>query len=233
VDNFAAGFLRAGARAVLADAHSSLGYELRAVLRGRGNLVRAWRRDADYNHHERRFGSRRTPGFTVYMDPDSRSNGFYRSLVTTPRFSPRHIRRPSTHPKQYLFALPETKVMLRATPSVKASSKGTVAAGAKLRVIGRLVHDRAGRAWVPVRTGAGRNGYVAGWLARIGGPGKATMRVKMHAHASSRSRSYGTLSRGARFRVVGTWSDAKHHVWLKIRLRSGRVGWVASYTVRA
>ena len=91
-DNFAAGFLDAGAAAVVADGHTSLVYEL-AVLFGRGQtLLGAWTSDPDTNGHVRSFASRRTPGTTVRLDPDRRNKGFYRSLVSRPRVSTAGIR---------------------------------------------------------------------------------------------------------------------------------------------
>ena len=91
-DNFAAGFLDAGAAAVVADGHTSLVYEL-DVLFGRGQtLLDAWSSDPDTNGHVRSFASRRTPGTTVRLDPDRRNKGFYRSLVSRSRVSTAGIR---------------------------------------------------------------------------------------------------------------------------------------------
>ena len=69
VDNFAAGFLDAGAGAVLADGHTDLSYELRVVLRNHGDLIAAWRADSDAHHHERKFSSIRSPGYITFLDP--------------------------------------------------------------------------------------------------------------------------------------------------------------------
>ena len=229
VDNFAAGFLRAGARAVLADAHGSLGYELRSVLRDRGTLLGAWRRDLEANQHERRFASRRTRGFILYMDPDGRSSGFYRSLVTTPDYSPRSFRRV----EPVLSTITGTPVHLRARPSTAASSRGVISADVRLDVIGRLVRDGQGRSWVVVRTATGRYGYVAAWLTRIGGPARISTPAKMRASASTASRSFGTLSQGRSVQVLGSWADRRYGVWLKIQIASGRVGWVASWLMSA
>jgi hypothetical protein len=83
VDNFAAGFMAAGASAVVADASGSPAAYLRDVL-GEGRSVRAaWDRAATANGNVRAFVSARTPGAIALMDPETASGGFTRSLVIT------------------------------------------------------------------------------------------------------------------------------------------------------
>ncbi len=82
VDNYAAGFIRAGARAVVAEAHLGPAYYVRALLRSQASVEQIWR--ASPNSHGNTFAvaSDRSPGFTERLDPDRPSGGFYRSLVT-------------------------------------------------------------------------------------------------------------------------------------------------------
>jgi hypothetical protein len=83
VDNFAAGFLAAGAAAVVADAYASPVPYLRTML-GEGKSVRtAWDRSPTANGHVRSFASQRTNGAVGLMDPEKASGGFARSLVLT------------------------------------------------------------------------------------------------------------------------------------------------------
>ncbi len=81
VDNYAAGFFRAGARAVIADAYLSPTYYVMAVVRGRGTVDRIWRTAPDANNHFLTFDSQRTKGAVAEMDPDAVDSGFHRSIV--------------------------------------------------------------------------------------------------------------------------------------------------------
>lgn len=81
VDNYAAGFLRSGAAAVLADALSGPAAYVRALFDGRRSLLAAWRRAATAQGNVVSFASERTPGFTAFLDPRTPTSGFYRSLV--------------------------------------------------------------------------------------------------------------------------------------------------------
>jgi hypothetical protein len=81
VDNYAAGFIEAGAAAVIAEAHMGPAYYVRAVLRGRQSIDRIWRDAPTYNGNLLRFDSVRSPGYTAQMDPERATSGFYRSIV--------------------------------------------------------------------------------------------------------------------------------------------------------
>ncbi len=81
VDNFAAGFVRAGASAVIADAYASPTAYLALVLGGRRSIDTIWRRAANANGHAFAFESRRSPGFIAQMDPEQETSGFTRSIV--------------------------------------------------------------------------------------------------------------------------------------------------------
>jgi hypothetical protein len=81
VDNFAAGFVKAGASAVVAEAYSSPNHMVRTVLRGRGSIESAWRNAPSANGHGFGFESVRSPGYVAEMDPERTSSGFSRSIV--------------------------------------------------------------------------------------------------------------------------------------------------------
>lgn len=87
VDNYGAGFLAAGARAVLADGHPvhpPVDY-IRQLFTTRRTIDQVFRADPGYNGHV--FGpyaSARTPGLQYELDPDvggTTPSGFYRSVV--------------------------------------------------------------------------------------------------------------------------------------------------------
>jgi hypothetical protein len=234
VDNYAAGFLRAGASAVLTDAHGDLKYELRVVIKERGNLLRAWRNDPDYNGHERRFRSLRRPGFAVYIDPDGRASGFYRALVTRSTYSTKWVwPRTASRTTTRLVGVMKTKLVLRAGAGTDRASRGSIRAGARVTVIGAFRTDKYGRTWAPIRTATGRTGWVAGWLLRYGGPAATAQDVRFRDGGSLSARSLGIVDDGTRVAVLGSWADADHRVWLKVRTGTGRVGWMAAWTMRA
>ena len=81
VDNYAAGFIRAGAAAVSADAYSSPAYMIRSVLQGSRSIDRIWRAAPTANGHTFAFKSSRSPGYVAQMDPDNSRSGFHRSIV--------------------------------------------------------------------------------------------------------------------------------------------------------
>jgi hypothetical protein len=81
VDNYAAGFIDAGAAAVSADAYSSPAYMIRSVLQGRRSINSIWRNAPSENGNTFAFKSTRSPGYIAQMDPDRGSSGFHRSIV--------------------------------------------------------------------------------------------------------------------------------------------------------
>jgi hypothetical protein len=81
VDNYAAGFFRAGAGAVIADAYLAPAYYVRSVLKGTRSLDAIWKNAPNRNDHFLRFASVRTKGAIAQMDPDAVNSGFHRSIV--------------------------------------------------------------------------------------------------------------------------------------------------------
>jgi flagellar hook assembly protein FlgD len=84
VDNYAAGFLKGKARAVIADGHGEPGPYLRALFTTHATIQQAWRSAPNFHGHEKSYASSRTPGATAYTDTDLAASGYYRSLVTKP-----------------------------------------------------------------------------------------------------------------------------------------------------
>jgi len=87
VDNYAAGFIAAGAGAVIAEAHAGPAWYVRHVLSARGSIERMWSSAPTSNGHVTRFESSRSPGFVGRLDPDQAASGFYRSIVLRPGLS--------------------------------------------------------------------------------------------------------------------------------------------------
>ncbi|MEA2536104.1 MAG: hypothetical protein QOF11_338 [Chloroflexota bacterium] len=84
VDNYAAGWLKAGAGAVIADTFGAPGAYLRAILGGDRPIDRIWREAPTFHDHVLTFPSLRTPGTSVAMDPTQTASGFHRSIVWRP-----------------------------------------------------------------------------------------------------------------------------------------------------
>ncbi|MEW5991619.1 MAG: cell wall-binding repeat-containing protein, partial [Chloroflexota bacterium] len=84
VDNYGAAFLRAGARAVIAEGHGSVNGIIRDLFSTHQTIADLWRNQSGYHGNEFSFQSSRSPGYTAFMDPDSTSGGYYRSLVGNP-----------------------------------------------------------------------------------------------------------------------------------------------------
>jgi hypothetical protein len=81
VDNFAAGFIRAGASAVIAEAYTSPNYMVRTVLGTKRSIDAAWRNAPTKNGHAFAFESKRSAGYVAQMDPERGTSGFSRSIV--------------------------------------------------------------------------------------------------------------------------------------------------------
>jgi flagellar hook assembly protein FlgD len=80
-DNYAAGFLKAGARAVIADGHMGPAYYIRGLFTTSQTIDELWRSAPNFHDHDFSFASVRSPGYTVQMDPENTSSGFYRSVA--------------------------------------------------------------------------------------------------------------------------------------------------------
>lgn len=81
VDNYASAFLRAGAAAVIADAHYGLEGYLRDLFTTSQPIESLWANQGSTRGNLVSFPSARTSGATAYMDPNTPTSGFYRSLV--------------------------------------------------------------------------------------------------------------------------------------------------------
>jgi hypothetical protein len=91
VDNYAAGFLRSPARAVLADGHRGPADTIRRIFTTNQTIEQLWRTASNANDNVFSFASSRTSGMTAFMDPDTPTSGFYRSLVGVPTLTTKQI----------------------------------------------------------------------------------------------------------------------------------------------
>jgi putative cell wall-binding protein len=85
VDNYGAGFIKAGAKAVIAEGHGSINGMIRDLFTTHQSVVDVWRNQYNNHGNEFSFGSTRSgSAYRAYMDPDSSSGGYYRSIVANP-----------------------------------------------------------------------------------------------------------------------------------------------------
>jgi flagellar hook assembly protein FlgD len=84
VSNYAAGFLKAGAQAVIADGHGNPEPYIRALFTTHATIEEVWQDAPNFHGHVSAFPSTRTAGATAYTDTDSATSGYYRSLVARP-----------------------------------------------------------------------------------------------------------------------------------------------------
>jgi len=84
VDNYGAGFLKAGAGVVIADGHSGPEAYLQALFTTDQSLSDLWRTQPNYHGNEFSFPSVRTSGKTALMDLETATSGYYRSFVGNP-----------------------------------------------------------------------------------------------------------------------------------------------------
>jgi hypothetical protein len=81
VDNYGAGFLRTGARAVFAEGINSAGFILYSLFRTSRTMKQTfWSDPARSGAYDFSFSSRRTPGKVALMDPYAPSR-YYRSVI--------------------------------------------------------------------------------------------------------------------------------------------------------
>lgn len=81
VDNYAAGFIAAGAEAVIAEAYTSPSRYVASILSGHRSIDAIWRTSPTANSHTLAFESARSPGYVAQMDPERTDAGFERSIV--------------------------------------------------------------------------------------------------------------------------------------------------------
>jgi flagellar hook assembly protein FlgD len=87
VDNMAAGWVAAGARAVIAEVYGQglyggAAWYVRQLFTTHRSIDAVWRADPNFNNHVISYGSTRSSGFTDEMDPDGVNKPpFHRSIV--------------------------------------------------------------------------------------------------------------------------------------------------------
>jgi hypothetical protein len=82
LDNFASGFLRAGARTVIADTwNSAVVSYIRSIFTTDQSIGDMWKTAPSNHGHQMFFTPTRNPAYSAGMDPNTWTSGFYRSIV--------------------------------------------------------------------------------------------------------------------------------------------------------
>jgi hypothetical protein len=82
LDNFASGFLRAGARTVIADTwNSAVVSYIRSIFTTDQSIGDMWKTAPSNHNHQMFFTPTRNPAYSAGMDPNTWTSGFYRSIV--------------------------------------------------------------------------------------------------------------------------------------------------------
>src|SRR6185503_17458869 len=83
VDNFASGFIRAGARTVIAQSWTSgVIYMIRSIFTTDQTILNAWEAAPNRQGHVLPFVPVRNPQFEARLDPDNWTSGYHRSIVS-------------------------------------------------------------------------------------------------------------------------------------------------------
>src|SRR5262249_1403962 len=82
VDNFASGFIKAGARVVVAQSWTTgVTYMIRSIFTTNQTIEQMWENAPNAQGHDQAFTPVRNPQFEGRVDPDTWTTGFHRSIV--------------------------------------------------------------------------------------------------------------------------------------------------------
>lgn len=89
VDGYASGFIRGGAKAVIAEGLNDISYYVDALFAGHTSVDSMWKGAPSFHNNVISYASSRNPGFTSQMDPSldhpaSDGDVYYRSMVSMP-----------------------------------------------------------------------------------------------------------------------------------------------------
>lgn len=176
-DNFAAGFLRAGAHAVFANGHGSVAHIIQDLFKTSLSVNSIfWSDPTATRSHPTTFASTRTPGRTAILDPYAPGK-YYHSVVGdlamtaaswrsgAPAATATTAKKPAatSSKKPAVSASTKTRtvsvpaLLLRSGPGTTYARLGLLSRGTKLVVV-----KSARGNWLYVRVPSGRYGWVAG-----------------------------------------------------------------------
>ena len=174
IDNYAAGFLKGGARAVIADGMMGPEPYLAGLFTTGQSIVDLWRSMPNVHGHESSFASTRSPGYTDYADPTGTSTNFYRSLVTAPAMTTTAVTNAVGNtgldpaslvvPGRASVVPPTAPLFASATASVSDPALLELPAGTRLRTIATAVPAAVGTPAV-IQVQGLDDGSIAGYIS--------------------------------------------------------------------
>ena len=174
IDNYAAGFLKGGARAVIADGMMGPEPYLAGLFTTGQSIVDLWRSMPNVHGHESSFASTRSPGYTDYADPTGTSTNFYRSLVTAPAMTTTAVTNAVGNtgldpaslvvPGRASVVPPTAPLFASATARVSDPALLELPAGTRLRTIATAVPAAAGTPAV-IQVQGLDDGSIAGYIS--------------------------------------------------------------------
>jgi hypothetical protein len=230
-DNYGQGFIKAGARAVIAEGHGSINGMIRDLFTTHQSILALWRNQYDYHHNEFSFQSMRNAAYDVFMDPDTASGGYYRSLVGNPDIRTEDV-------TGVPFVPTDTTPDSLQTPgaatvagdptlyddSSLTSSHGSLADGAAVRVQDVSVDGFGGGSGTPAAYIKTLDGSKSGWMADAGLAPQDSLGPQLWSLDGSRTVTPNgdgvtdTMSLSLHFSESVAWSAAirdagGHEVW--------------------
>jgi len=84
VDGYASGFLRGGAKAVIAEGTNGIGYYIDTLFTGHTTVDAMWKSAPSFHNNVITYDNSRSAGYTSQLDPNPPSSGeiYYRSMVS-------------------------------------------------------------------------------------------------------------------------------------------------------
>ena len=224
VDNFAAGFLAAGARAVFAEAYAGASAKyVDALFTAHATIGNIWAHSFSNQGNSFSFASSRTPGMTAQLDPDHASGKYYRAIVGDMSLSsdavigtslagPAPTPAPSPTPDPSNPA-PSTPPPLTPSPTPAPVTGST------------------GSTPTPTPTPITSPPPSAGVASAIGSVRWTTTSVNVRGHPTTASKPLFVLSPGTAVTVVRAATDSAQRTWYLVRANSRR-GWLAAWLTR-
>jgi rare lipoprotein A len=222
VDNFAAGWLAAGARAVIAEAYGGAAANyVTSLFTAHDTIGNIWATSFSHQGNTFSFPSTRTPGMTAQMDPDTATGKYYRSIVGDLNLAsdavvgaggPAPIPAPGT-PGPTPTPSP-TAPAPTPTPSPTPSPSPT---GTSTGVVTATVVPPT-----PVTPSAGPAAGSVLWT---------TASVNLRLRPRTAAKVVLVLTPNTPVRLLRTYTDSAKRVWYYVRVHS-RLGWVASWLTR-
>ena len=231
VDNFAAGFIRAGARAVIADALGDISWYVETLFTSHTTIDSLFRAAPDAHGNYVSFASGRSGGFTALMDVGTYSyvpdgDPYYRSMVSIPSLSTdAAVGLAGALAGRVTF----DRVNLRSSPSLDGRILAKLSAETPFTVSDDLVVGPNGRTWAPVRLGSGATGWIASEYAVYAGSVVTTAPLRLRKAPSTGGGVAAVLRADTRVTLTASATDESGRTWFDVKLASGATGWVASW----